>query len=152
MKNMFAVLFLFGVTLLNAPSHVHRIYVEQLHFPNNPDWDGFVRSKLISSLVQAYDANCSVVEHIGPNGNNGEDTADAVLIGDMPVQRPDNRYCRVPGAMRLVDKDGTVVFYGIQQSFCSECDFQFRRQYGKENCLVLGATHESIEEQLRSNR
>lgn len=112
MKKVLVALVLFGAALSNAqsPTQVHRIYVDELHFPSNPDWDGFVRSKLISSLVQGCGSNCSVVEAIGPNGNNGEDTADAVLTGTVLVQCPDNHHCRIQGAMRLVDKDGAVVW------------------------------------------
>jgi hypothetical protein len=103
---------LLATTLLNAQSvrHVHRIYVEELHFPSNPDWDGFVRSKLISSLVQDCGSGCTVVEAIGPTGDNGEDTADGVLTGTVLVQCPDNRHCRIQGGMRLVDKDGAVLW------------------------------------------
>jgi|SRR5437879_3691871 len=90
---------------------VHRIYVDELHFPNNPDWDGIVRSKLISSLVQDCASDCSVVEAVGPSGDNGEDTSDGVLTGTVVVQpSPDNRHYRVQGAMRLVDKNGTVLW------------------------------------------
>jgi hypothetical protein len=69
MKNVLAVLMLFAATLLtaqSAPVHIHRIYVDELHFRNNPDWDGLVRSKLMSSLVQECGSGCSVVEAIGP--------------------------------------------------------------------------------------
>jgi hypothetical protein len=106
-------LLLLATTLLNAQSlkHVHRIYVEELHFASNPDWDGFVRSKLISSLVQDCGSGCTVVEAIGPTGDNGEDTADAVLTGTVLVQCSDNnRRCRIQGAMRLVDKEGAVLW------------------------------------------
>jgi hypothetical protein len=109
---MFFVLLL-ATNLLNAQSgvrHIHRIYVNEMHFPSNPDWDGFVRSKLISSLVQECSSNCTVVEDTGPNGENGEETADAVLTGAMFVQTSGNRHYRIQGAMRLVDKDGAVVW------------------------------------------
>lgn len=105
--------FLVATTLLSAAQGartIHRIYVNELHFPNNPDWDGFVRSKLISSLVQNCGSNCTVVEAIGPDGENGEDTADAVLTGTMLVHSSDNQHFRIQGAMRLVDKDGAVVW------------------------------------------
>lgn len=104
---------LFAVALLNAQSavkHVRRIYVDELHFRSNPDWDGLVRSKLISSLVQDCGSDCTVVEAIGANGDNGEDTADGVLTGTVLVQSSDNQHYRIQGAMRLVDKDGTVVW------------------------------------------
>jgi hypothetical protein len=99
------------LTAQSAPiNHIHRIYVDELHFRNNPDWDGFVRSKLMSSLVQECGSGCSVVEAIGPNGNNGEDTADGVLTGTVLVENPNNQHYRIQGAMRLVDKDGAVVW------------------------------------------
>ena len=104
---------LFTATLLiaqSAPTHVYRIYVDELHFPSNPDWDAMVRSKLISSLAQDCGSNCTVVEAIGPTGENGEDAADGVLTGALLVQSPDNRHYRVQGAMRLVDKNGTVLW------------------------------------------
>jgi hypothetical protein len=93
-----------------SEKRIHRIYVDELHFPNNPDWDGFVRSKLISSLAQDCASNCAVVEAVGPTGDNGADTADGVLTGTMLVESPDNRHYRVQGAMRLVDRDGTVLW------------------------------------------
>lgn len=104
---------LLATNLLDAQSavkHVRRIYVDELHFRDNPDSGGFVRSKLISSLVQACGSDCTVVEAIGPNGDNGEDTADAVLTGNILVQSPDGHRYHVQGAMRLVDKDGTVLW------------------------------------------
>jgi hypothetical protein len=99
-----------AVRSASAVKHVHRIYVDELHFPGNPDWDGIVRSKLISSLAQNCGSACVVVEDMGANGDNGDDTSDAVLAGSLLVQSPDNRRFRVQGAMRLVDKDGTVVW------------------------------------------
>ncbi|MFZ0773570.1 MAG: hypothetical protein WCA49_22845 [Candidatus Sulfotelmatobacter sp.] len=113
MKTALAALLLVATTLLNAQSavkHVHRIYVDELHFPNNPDWDGLVRSKLISSLVQDCGSGCTVVEDVGPSGDNGSDTADGVLTGTVLVQSSDNRRYRIQGAMRLVDKDGAVLW------------------------------------------
>lgn len=113
MKIILAALLLFATTLVNAQpavKHVHRIYVDELHFPSNPDWDGFVRSKLISSLAQDCGSDCTVVEAVGPSEDNGEDTADGVLTGTVLVQCPDSRHCRIQGAMRLVDKDGTVLW------------------------------------------
>jgi hypothetical protein len=104
---------LFAASLLNAqsaPAPMHRIYVDELHFPTNPDWDALVRSKLISSLAQDCGSNCTVVEAVGPSGGNGEDTADGILTGALLVQTPDNRHYRVQGAMRLVDKNGTVLW------------------------------------------
>jgi len=121
MKTLIAAALLLAATLVNAQQgaavklvstakHVHRIYVDELHFPNNPDWDGIVRSKLISSLAQDCGSGCAVVEAIGPNGDNGEDTSDGILTGSLLVQSADGRHFRVQGAMRLVDKDGTVVW------------------------------------------
>ena len=114
MKKFFVVFLLFGSTVLMAQSapvkRIHRLYVDELHFRSNPDWDGLVRSKLISSLAQDCGSGCTVVEAIGANGDNGEDTADAVLTGTVLVQSSNNQRFRIQGAMRLVDKDGTVVW------------------------------------------
>ena len=114
MKRFLVISLLFGSTVLMAQSapvrHIHRIYVDELHFRSNPDWDGLVRSKLISSLAQDCGSGCTVVEAVGANGDNGEDTADAVLTGTVLVQSSDNQHYRIQGAMRLVDKDGTVVW------------------------------------------
>lgn len=65
-----------------------------------------VRSKLISSLAQHCGSDCSVVEAVDKDG----DIADAVLTGDMLIQTSDSRHYRVQGAMRLVDKDGAVLW------------------------------------------
>jgi hypothetical protein len=107
MKNLLAAL-LFSTALLSAQSvkHIHRIYVNEMHFPSNPDWDGIVRSKLISSLVKDCGSGCTVIEE---NGDNAEDMADGVLTGAMVIQTDNGRY-RVQGAMRLVAKDGSVVW------------------------------------------
>jgi hypothetical protein len=46
---------LFATALLDAQAPVkraHSVYVNELHFPGNPDLDGLVRSKLISSLTR----------------------------------------------------------------------------------------------------
>ncbi len=113
MKKILVVLLFVGTTLLNAQSpvrRVRRIYVDELHFQSNPDWDGFVRSKMMSSLVQECGSGCTVVEAIGPTGDNGEDTADGVLTGTVLVQSSDNRHYRIQGAMRLVDKEGAVLW------------------------------------------
>jgi hypothetical protein len=116
MRTILIAFLLAGTTFLNGQSptvkpasakHVHRIFVDNLHFPSNPDWDGFVRAKLISSLVQDCGSNCAVLEE---NGDTGEDTADSVLTGTILVQSPDERHVRVQGAMRLVDRDGTVIW------------------------------------------
>lgn len=102
-------LLLFGTALLDAqapvPKSVHTVYVAELHFPNNPDLDGLVRSKLISSLVKSCGSDCTVMEAVDKEG----DVADAVLGGTVLVQTYNNRY-RVQGAMRLVDKDGAVLW------------------------------------------
>lgn len=114
-KIILVALLLAGTILLNAQSatvkptsakHIRRIYVNEMHFPSNPDWDGIVRSKLISSLVKDCDSNCTVVEE---NGDNTEDMADGVLTGAMVIQNDNGRY-RIQGAMRLVAKDGSVVW------------------------------------------
>jgi hypothetical protein len=95
--------------LAQSEKHAHRIYVNELHFPSNSDWDGIVRSKLISSLVKDCGSGCTVVEDVGPSGDNGSDAADGVLTGSLVVQTENGRY-RVQGAMRLVDKDGAVIW------------------------------------------
>jgi hypothetical protein len=108
MKTILALLFL-GTTLLDgqAPAkRVHTVYVDELHFPNNPDFDGLVRSKLVSSLAQYCGSDCTVMEAVDKEG----DVADAVLTGTVLVQTNDSRHYRVQGAMRLVDKDGAVLW------------------------------------------
>jgi len=108
MKAIFTML-LFGTAFLSAQSptnRVHTIYVNELHFPNNPDFDGVVRSKLISSLAQYCGSDCTVKETVDGEG----DIADAVLTGTVIVQSPDARHYKVQGAMRLVDKDGAVLW------------------------------------------
>jgi hypothetical protein len=102
----FLTALLLSAALLSAQStrHVYRIYVNAMHFPSNPDLDGFVRSKLISSLVKDCGPNCTVVEE---NGDNAEEMADGVLTGAVVVQNDNGRY-RIQGAMRLVSKDGSV--------------------------------------------
>ncbi|HEY1526714.1 MAG TPA: hypothetical protein VGH51_10795 [Candidatus Angelobacter sp.] len=119
MKNPVLVL-LFGTVLLTAqtpksaaPEAVKqgpRIFVAELHFPSNPDWDGLVRSKLISSLVQDCGSDCTVVEAVGPTQDDDGDGADGVLTGDILVQSHDQRHYRVQGAMRLVDKNGKILW------------------------------------------
>ena len=110
----FGFLLLFAASLSFGQStvkQVHRIYVEELQVRNNPDLDGLLRSKLISSLAQDCGASCAVVEDVGPSGDNGDDTADGVLTGSGLFQCSDNnRHCRIQAAMRLVAKDGTVVW------------------------------------------
>jgi hypothetical protein len=109
MKAILTVL-LFGTTLLHAQprvaKRVHTVCVNELHFPNNPDFDGLVRSKLISSLAQYCGSDCTVMEAVDKEG----DVADAVLTGTVLVQTSDSRHYRVQGAMRLVDKDGAVLW------------------------------------------
>jgi hypothetical protein len=116
MKNAIFIL-LFGTLLLNAQSpksepakQVPRIYVAALHFPANPDWDGIVRSKLISSLVQQCGLDCTVVEEVGATEDEHGDSADEILTGDIVVHSSDQRHFRMQGAMRLVDKNGKVVW------------------------------------------
>jgi hypothetical protein len=113
MKAILTVL-LFGTGLLNAQAvaarSVHRVYVAELHFPKNPDYDGIVRSKLVGSLARYCGSACTVVEAVGPSDNNGPDIADGILIGTVVVQTSDNRRYVVQGAMRLVDKDGNVLW------------------------------------------
>jgi hypothetical protein len=100
---------LLGVALLGAQSpakRVHTVYVDELHFPKNPDFDGIVRSKLISSLVHHCGSNCTVKEIANQEG----DVADAILTGSLLVQTSDSNHYKVQGAVRLVDKDGSVLW------------------------------------------
>ena len=101
---------LFGMALLDAQSpavkRVHTVYVTDFHFPSNSDFDGIVRSKLITSLARYCGSDCTVMEAVDKDG----DIADAVLTGTMWVQTPDSHHYRVQGAMRLVDKDGAVLW------------------------------------------
>ncbi len=92
------------VASLNAQSttkHIRRIYVDELHFPSHPDIDASVRSELINSLGRDCGSGCTVVE---------KDTADAVLTGSVSVQTSNNQNYTVQGTMRLVDKNGTVIW------------------------------------------
>lgn len=107
MKTILTLL-LFGTALLDAQApvkRVHTVYVDELHFPGNSDYDGLVRSKLISSLVKFCGSDCTVMEAVDKEG----DVADAILTGTVLVQNSGSRY-RVQGAMRLVDKDGVVLW------------------------------------------
>src|ERR1700722_11960969 len=108
MKTILTVL-IFGTALLDAQSpavkRVHTVYVEELHFPNNPEYDGLVRSKLMGSLAQDCASSCTVMEAVDKDG----DVADAVLTGSVLIQAVSGRY-RVQGSMRLVDKDGAVLW------------------------------------------
>lgn len=106
MRTILTVLFL-GTTLLNgqgpAAKRVLTIHVPEFHFRQNPDLDGIVRSKLISSLAQKCGSACSVME-VGGDGD-----VDAVLRGDMLIEKNGSNY-RVQGAMRLVSNDGAVLW------------------------------------------
>jgi hypothetical protein len=108
MKPLLAALIL-SSTLLGAQSakNINRIYVTEMHFPSNPDLDNIVRSKLISSLVRDCGSRCTVVEE---NGNDSDEVADGVLTGAMSIQTDGNGHYRVQGAMRLVAKDGSIVW------------------------------------------
>ena len=107
MRTLLAAI-LFSTTLLSAQQvrNINRIYVDKMHFPSNPDLDDIVTSKLISSLVKDCGVRCTVVEE---NGDNNEDIADGVLTGAMDIQA-DHVHYRVQGAMRLVAKDGSIVW------------------------------------------
>ncbi|HKW19552.1 MAG TPA: hypothetical protein VJO35_18730 [Terriglobales bacterium] len=116
MKTAVTLLIVCAATLLNAQAparnHVRRIYVDEFSVNTNAEGTSLVRSKIISSLVEACGSNCAVVEAIGPSGDNGQDTADAILTGTIRVDTADGRHYRVQGAMRLVDKDGSVLWAG----------------------------------------
>lgn len=116
MKTAVIVILVFAATLLNAQApakaRVRRIYVDDFPVNTNAEEASMVRSKIISSLVEACGSNCTVVEAIGPSGENGQDTADAILTGTIRVDTPDSRHYRVQGAMRLIDKDGSVLWAG----------------------------------------
>ena len=94
--------------LLRAQSlganNVRTIYVAELHFPTNPDLDQLVRSKLIGSLAQDCGSTCTVLEE-NPDGG-----ADAVLTGVVQVQTRDSVHYRGQAAMRLVNRDGAVLW------------------------------------------
>jgi hypothetical protein len=111
-KTGMLIVLLLAAASLSAQStakHVRRIYVDELHFPSHPELDASVRSKLISSLAQDCASSCTVVE-------GGEDTADAVLTGSLLIQTSDNQQYRVQGTMRLVDKNGTVIWAAMVYS------------------------------------
>lgn len=100
-----------GVALLHAGTpdgkNVHTIYVPLMRTYNggdNIDYDGFVRSKLIASLLQYCGSSCTVLEE------NPDDDADAVLTGSVFLQPVDQFHRRLQGSMRLVDKDGKVLW------------------------------------------
>ena len=76
------------------------------------DAASLIRSKLISSLVEACGSTCTVVEATEASGDNGSDTTDAVLTGTIHADTRDGRRYHIQGAMRLVDKDGNVVWAG----------------------------------------
>lgn len=103
------MLLVVGTAVLDAQSpdvkRVHTVYVNELHFPGNPDLDG-VGPLEADSLTQYCGSDCRVMEAIDGEG----DIADAVLTGTVVVQTPDTRPYRVQGAMRLVDKDGAVLW------------------------------------------
>jgi len=104
------IVLLLAVTSLSAQSATKRgrsIYVDELHFPSHPDMDASVRSELISSLAQNCGSGCAVVE---------EGTADAVLSGSLDIQSSENQNYRVQGTMRLVDKNGTVIWAAMVYS------------------------------------
>jgi hypothetical protein len=141
MKTILTILLLCGTTLLNAQvptkNQVHRIYVEELQFRNNPDSGGFIRSKLISSLAQACRPNCTIVD-------SGDDNADAVLTGTVLVETPDNRHYRVQGAMRLVDKDGNVLWAAtiFSSRFARSATSSFADNTAKELVSFLSSSSE----------
>src|SRR5215472_7160919 len=70
----------------------------------------FVRSKMIIALAQRCGSNCTVVETGGSSGDDEEAGADGVLTGMLFVESNEYRRYRVQGAMRLVDKNGVVVW------------------------------------------
>lgn len=105
MKALLAGIML-ATTLAAQPAHIHTVYVDEIHFQSNSDFDGIVRAKLISSLAQQCGSACTVMEAVDKEG----DVADAMLTGAVVVQTPDSRRYRVQGAMRLVDKNGAVLW------------------------------------------
>jgi hypothetical protein len=112
-KTGMLIVLLLAAALLSAQSttkHMHRIYVDELHFPSHPDMDASVRSKLVSSLVQNCGSACTVVE---------QDTADAILSGSVDIQTSNSQQGRAQGTMRLVDKNGTVIWAAMIYSSTS---------------------------------
>jgi hypothetical protein len=149
MKKLLAALLLSAATLLNAQStekKVLHIYVDQLHFASNPDLDGLLRSKLISSLAQECGIGCKVVEDFGPTESNGSDKADAVLTGGGVLESPDNVHRRLQGGMRLVDKDGTVLWADTIYSspFARSISSSFADNTAKKVAAVLEARRKVI--------
>ena len=112
MRAVLAGLFL-GVALFagqRSQPKVYKIYVAEMHFPKNPDLDEFVRSKLISYLAQFCGPTCTVIDGAGSSGDDVAEKADGVLTGVVQIQETDQMRYRVQGAMRLVDKDGNVLW------------------------------------------
>jgi len=118
MKRVLFAVMLFVATLLSAQApaakQVHKIYVGEFRNPDNPDVDRgfgeFVRSKMISSLAQRCGSACTVVETGGTSGDDDEAGSDGVLTGMLFVESNEYHRYRVQGAMRLVDKNGVVVW------------------------------------------
>lgn len=109
MKILFTAIFAAVILHAQTPTgkSVHTIHVPALHSytgSDNLDYDGLVRAKLIASLAQHCGSSCTVLEE------NPDDDADAVLTGTVFLQQVDQFHRRAQGSMRLVDKDGRVLW------------------------------------------
>ena len=114
----FLMMLVLGMALLNAQllhaqppvaKHPVRIAVIWSGGTMGPETDELVRSKLISSLSRKCGSVCVAVE----NSVDGGDTAevDAVLTGIGRIeQRCYDCGYRMQGAVRLVARDGTVLW------------------------------------------
>ncbi len=72
-----------------------------------------IRSKLVSSLYKHCGSVCTVVEQ----GYDDDTKIDAILTGSWQLMSPCfNCAPRMQGAMRLVAKDGTVLWSGTVYS------------------------------------
>lgn len=135
--NALLTLVLCGAAILDAQSKpVQTVYVNELVFRNNPELGGFVRSKLISSLAEYCGSVCTVKEAVDGDG----DVADAVLNGSVLVQQmEESRRYKVQGAMRLMDKDGAILWAATIYSspFARSATSSFADNVAKKLALFL---------------
>lgn len=135
--NALLTLVLCGAAILDAQSKpVQTVYVNELVFRNNPELGGFVRSKLISSLAEYCGSVCTVKEAVDGDG----DVADTVLNGSVLVQQmEESRRYKVQGAMRLMDKDGAILWAATIYSspFARSATSSFADNVAKKLALFL---------------